>query len=158
MKRSMTLGSVLVGVALLVSCAGVEPGPDPAPAPTPAPAPVDTVLFARAAVEVGTIEMAEMAEFELSVQRMDLTQRSELWQTLKELHANVHPVGAAAARVDTSSLKEEGGGGCSPERCSHSGGCKAAWCCAFGEDAVFYDLGGCPVEATATTQAPLQTD
>lgn len=149
MMRSMALGSVLAGIALLISCGGVEPAPEPAP--TPASAPASTLLYARAAVEVGTIDSSQMAEFELSVQRMDLAQRSELWRKLEELHANVHPSGAAAARVDTSSLAAEGGGGCSPERCSHSAGCRAAWCCAFGENAVFYDSGGCPMEEFATS-------
>jgi hypothetical protein len=152
--RSIALGSVLAGIALLISCGGLEP----APAPDPTPAPVETVMYARAAVEVGTIDISEMAEFEVSVQRMDLAQRSEIWQKLKVLHENVHPSGAAAARADTSSVKEGGGGGCSPARCSHSAGCTAAWCCAFGEDAVFYDAGGCPVDLTALTEGPQQPD
>ena len=148
MMRTMVLGSVLVGAALLVSCGGVEQTPTPTPTPTPAPPPETTLIYARAAVEVGTIDISQMAEFEVSVQRMDPAQRSELWLRLSQLHADNHPSlhPSQATNGTTSSALSVEASGCSPSRCSHSVGCSADWCCAFGEDAVYYGSGGCPVE------------
>jgi hypothetical protein len=89
-----------------------------------------------------------MPEFEAYVERMDIGQRTELWSTLEALHDQLHPSEAAAddGVVSISGLSVAEGGGCSPSRCSHSTECSAQWCCAFGEDAVYYGDGGCPVE------------
>jgi hypothetical protein len=108
------------------------------------PAPDETAPYAQAAVEVGRIDMASMRDFEKTVARMDPQRRNDLWQELKVLHDKVHP--SDAAPQFTSSAVAAPGGGCSPSRCSHSVGCKAEWCCAFGEDAVYYGPGGCPVD------------
>lgn len=127
------IGILLVG-ALLFAC-GTEDELTPAPD--------DAAPYAQAAVEVGRVGMAGMRDFEASVARMDPQRRAALWQELKVLHDKVHPT-SPKLTSDAVVAPGEGGGGCSPSRCSHSAGCRAAWCCAFGEDAVFYDLGGCP--------------
>lgn len=130
--KVMALVVALAGVALVAACGGVEPNPTQM-----VQAPESALLYARGAVEVGRIDISQMGDFEAAVQRMDGAQRSALWAQLTELHAKVH-----SSTASTSSALMAPG--CSPNRCSHSVGCLAQWCCAFGEDATYYGPGGCP--------------
>ena len=138
MIRMMLLGLALVS-SLLVGC-----GEDDEVSQIPQ----ESTLYARAAVEVGTINISQMDEYAATIDAMAATERRELWLNLKQLHDQVHPAGSVAhvAGSDSTVVQVPPGGGCSPSRCSHSTGCKADWCCAFGEDAVFYSAGGCPAE------------
>jgi hypothetical protein len=104
--------------------------------------PESTETFARAAVEVGTIDLAHMVEFEASVERMNRNEQTRLWQSLRELHDVVHP-----SEIGVSFEEEGGGGGCDMLACSHSQGkCgQSMWCCAFGENATFYLESDCPI-------------
>jgi hypothetical protein len=133
----LSLVSIVLGLSGVWSCAE-----DPSNRDTKAPESTET--FARAAVEVGTINLAGMAEFEASVQRMNRDQQTRLWLSLKELHDGVHPSDS------TVSFGDEGGSGaggsCDILRCSHTNvTCGSAmWCCAFGEDKTFYLSSSCP--------------
>lgn len=88
------------------------------------------------------IKRHEMPQFEASVERMNLGERTELWLSLKELHDSPHPSQAvehnAPPRSELSVALEDTG--CTRAECSHSEpNCTVAqWCCAFGENALFW--------------------
>lgn len=111
------------------------------------PIPDSNVVFARAAVEVGQIAIAQMPDFEASVRLMHVDERTELWLTLKELHDGLHPSNATEHELTSSTeqglqqadtvIAEEAG--CTILPCSHSAwSLTAQWCCALGENRMFY--------------------
>lgn len=138
MMKKLALVIITLGLSGIFGCAQNPETTDPNVAPT-----LDTMKYARAAVEVGKITVAEMPEFKASVERMSLDERAGVWLTLEQLHDSVHLSGVAEQDAEfcgeETFLVEAEGGGCSNARCSHSASCGLAqWCCAFGEDATFY--------------------
>jgi hypothetical protein len=103
------------------------------------PIPESSLIFARVAVEVGQIKIAQMPEFRVTVDGMDVDQRTELWLSLKQLHDAEHADEAIAHEaVSTEPLAEEAGG-CTILPCSHSAwSLTAQWCCALGQNRMFY--------------------
>jgi len=135
MVRRFGLLIMILGLCGVCGCAQ-----DPAESNTTdtkaVPIPEATVMYARAAVEVRKIKMSQMPEFEASIERMDRGERTALWLSLKELHDSTRPSNAAAPRAENFSEEAS----CTVADCSHSVPyCVVAqWCCAFGEDALFY--------------------
>jgi hypothetical protein len=138
MLRTLGLVTILLGLSAVLGCIG-DPGKTKV-----APIPESTETFARAAVEVGTIDVAHMADYEASVQRMSRDQQTRLWLSLKELHDGAHPSETPVVFDDEGG--SGAGGGCDILKCSHSSGrCGSSmWCCAFGEDKTFYAPSSCP--------------
>ncbi|HEX7836993.1 MAG TPA: hypothetical protein VF469_05990 [Kofleriaceae bacterium] len=142
MSKNLSLVVMMLGLSGIYGCAQ-----DPGASDTKlASIPRSPVTYAHAAAEVGKIEIAQMPEFEASVERMTLDERAELWLTLKGLHDGVHPSEAAENVVMSSpgtilQVEDSGGGsGCSTDRCSHSqsSGGTGWFCCSFGENATWY--------------------
>jgi hypothetical protein len=137
MHQRIGLVVILLGLSGIFGCAQTPDKSDT----VVAPAPESTVIYAHAAVEVGKIDIAQMPEFQASVERMNLDERAQLWGTLQELHDSVHP--SEPAEHDGAAKSGPSGAeafGCSTAHCSHSdpNSQTAQWCCAFGEDALFY--------------------
>ena len=138
MWRTPGLVFIALGLSGVLGCAE-----DPGKSDTKvAIIPESTETFARAAVEVRAIGLADMVEFEASVERMNSDEQTQLWLSLKELHDLVHPL-ETAVRLDEG---EETG--CDILKCSHTvGKCgRSMWCCAFGENATYYGEEPCPLE------------
>ena len=138
MVKTVGVVIMMLGLSGLFGCAQDPGKSDMEVVPT-----LDTMTYARAAVEVGKIDVAQMPEFKASVERMNVDERTDLWLNLKDLHDRIHPSEAAGHDAEFCdeqiSLEEGSGGGCSNQRCSHSSSCGLAqWCCAFGENATFY--------------------
>lgn len=135
MMKNFGLAIIVLGLSGIIGCAQT---PDGGTSVGPAPDSMET--FAQAAVEVGEIGVAEMPGYAASVALMPPSGRAELWQSLKILHDGLHQDGPANLQdtvCEAQAVVE--GGGCSNARCSHSASCGLAqWCCAFGEDATFY--------------------
>jgi hypothetical protein len=137
MAKHLGLAIMIFGLSGIVGCAQAPVGDETEVAPVPR----STVTYARAAVEVGRIELAQMPAFEAFVERMDVGERTALWLTLKELHDSVHPSQApeddAPSRSVVTPLEDFG---CRPAACSHSDRYSetAQWCCALGEDYLFF--------------------
>ena len=139
MAQRLGLAIVLLGLSEILGCARAPGGIDT----KVEPGPESINAYARGAVEVGRIKISQMSDFEASVERMSPGQRTELWRTLEQLHDRVHP--SAAVEHDATSRAElsvplEDDSGCTRAACSHSDpSCTVAqWCCAFGENALFY--------------------
>ena len=141
MSRTLSLVSILLGLSVVLGCTE-----DPGKRDTKvAVIPESTETFARAAVEVGTIDYAHMAEYAASVQGMNRDQQTRLWLSLKELHdGGAHPSETPVVYGDEGG--SGAGGSCDILKCSHSAvKCGTSmWCCAFGEDKTFYLDSSCP--------------
>lgn len=137
MPQRLGLVVLLLGLSGIFGCAQTPGKSDTVVTPDPQ----STMIYARAAVEVGKIDIAQMPAFQASVEHMNLDERAQLWVTLQELHDSVHPSEPAAHdAVAPSGPSGVESFGCSTAHCSHSdpNSQTAQWCCAFGEDALFY--------------------
>src|ERR1041385_3405813 len=87
MWQTRSLVVILLGLSGVLGCSEVPSNDDTKAAMVPE----STETFARAAVEVGTIDLAHMVEVEASVERMNRNEQTRLWQSLRELHDVIHP-------------------------------------------------------------------
>jgi hypothetical protein len=137
MTKQLGLAIMIFALSAIAGCAQAPVADDTKVAPVPE----SVVTYARGAVEVGRIKLSQMPEFEASVEQMNLGERTALWLTLKELHDSVHPsqvVEHATLPSDLTTPIEETG--CARAYCSHSdtSSLVVQWCCAFGENALFW--------------------
>jgi hypothetical protein len=133
MTKRFGIVIMIVGLSAIAGCAQNEGDT------TKPPAQGSTLQFARAAVEVGEISLGEMEAYQANVIGMNTSERSKLWQRLEQLHGGVH---AAASGSPPAGVDEGDDAICSSVACSHSGKSKTKlWCCAFNENATFYNLG-----------------